>query len=746
MKALKVKKGELVAKRQEKVMKWFLVQEGTIVQKFGNAEITLGRNSMIGILESEWFICDYIAKEDTILYVIPCKNAADLQAILSENQNFRAIFLKAALEQKHKTLALYADLKKKTDLLHRFAEKFYEDYRSICAEELMQEQEFSRIGNFEAIVMEHKAEGWEFNNSNSLMKNYLREYLQLMIKDNGLCVGAIMECAAQMRRVTQGIAEMNTYLRFNKDILLAESENDLFHLFFDLAVHGSEQKRDITSIKLKMREITEVVQKLGLYDGKLVAECKKICENYDFTKTTTGRMNVVKEDCVSHIMAFAGYSKDEIRSYKALLEEYCSLPDMTSTENGPYRMRKQIAQEFYQIYYKAFLQAMKTKEKLSPVMVMFFHFGFMDVDMLGEVCTNSVHNLTDHLGLFESEHVHTIFNWLVSIYKGEREPSKNEFDQDYQAYLMDLRRQGELNDEQLKAEQKNQEHKVQFEIMNLFTTGNRMTYGKVTTFCPILSESDFMNSVEKMALTVERIEEAVNKIRAVDYSIFYRDVLFTDPEHGAAQERIMKEVLPDFILMPVVGIRGAMWQETASAKIDSSARILLPIFLATDLDEQMAENLGRYRWEICRKIQGVYWNDIREKSLTSEYCDYIQFYRKNTSLSAEAKDKIKIALSRSRNNYREVFAKDYMNWMKFESKGSFRLNKVAREIFVQYCPFNKETRQMLKTNPVYTNAFNKLEINNQKKIQRIAAFYEKYEAAGGTITQELKDNLNYYQM
>ena len=112
----------------------------------------------------------------------------------------------------------------------------------------------------------------------------------------------------------------------------------------------------------------------------------------------------------------------------------------------------------------------------------------------------------------------------------------------------------------------------------------------------------------------------------------------------------------------------------------------------------------------------------------------------------EAKEKVKLALSRSRNNYREVFAKEYQNWLKFESKGSFRLNKVARDILIQYCPFAKEIRQSLKTNPVFESAFNKLEINNQKKVQRITAFQDKYVAAGGTVNAELKDNLLFYQM
>ena len=39
-----------------------------------------------------------------------------------------------------------------------------------------------------------------------------------------------MEASYQTRRVTQGIIEMVEYLRYNQDILLAESKNDLFNL------------------------------------------------------------------------------------------------------------------------------------------------------------------------------------------------------------------------------------------------------------------------------------------------------------------------------------------------------------------------------------------------------------------------------------------------------------------------------------------------------------------------------------
>ena len=90
--------------------------------------------------------------------------------------------------------------------------------------------------------------------------------------------------------------------------------------------------------------------------------------------------------------------------------------------------------------------------------------------------------------------------------------------------------------------------------------------------------------------------------------------------------------------------------------------------------------------------------------------------------------------------------KDYQAWMKYESQGSFRLNRVSRDILVRYCPFAKEVRQNLSTNPQYQGMFQRLETENRKRAQRLTALYDKYEAAGGTITSDLKENLKFCQM
>lgn len=746
MKVLKVKAGETVARRQEKVMEWYLIQEGTVARKIAFAESMLGPNSIIGIMEKEWFSDDYVAKTDCTLVVIPCKNALDLHMILREHENFRPVFLRTAVEQRHRLICLYEDLQRRAALLHSVAESVYIEYKTFCTEQLLSEQDFAHMENFGPLQMQHKVEDWEINNSNSLVKTYLREYMQLMIKDDSMCVGAIMEAAAQMRRVTLGIGEMVNYLLYNRDIFCAGSGDDLFHLCYHMAVQMVRKNLDSAPAKGLMVRITDSMEKLGIYTNQQIQEYRDMCENYSVQKTAEERINIAKEDCVAHILTYAGYDRQKILEFKEMLDAYCRLPDKLSVDNEARRIRKEIAGVFYDVYGKAFKHSMTDSGSLSPIMLMFFHFGFMDVKILGVENANALCSLADSLDFFHAENIFTIYGWLKEIYLGNREPSRNEFDNDYNGYLMEQKRTGEITEEQMQEYRRDNMRKVEFEIKNMFQSAHRATSGHITTFMPVITEDDMLNSVEKMALTAERIESAVNKVRQLDYSVLYREVLFSDPDRGINQEWVMKEVMPDVILLPGTGSRAMMWQETAGAKTDTPARFLFPIFTAADVDAQMVETMGRYRWEICRRIQGVYWNDIREKSLTAEYYDYIQFYKKNNALSADVKEKIKTALTRARNNYREVFVSDYLSWMKYESQGSFRLNKVARDIFIRYCPFAKEVRQNLASNPLYQTAFNKLDIENKKKEQRLNALYEKYQAAGGTLTADLKENLNFYKM
>lgn len=534
---------------------------------------------------------------------------------------------------------------------------------------------------------------------------------------------------------------------------MGEAQNDLFQLYFDLAVQMNAKKYSYEVIGEKLQLIAKFAEKMGIYNGRMIARRLQAYKDYSDgaqTAETEGvgrkEMDIMTTDCLGHILEYAGYRDAEIDAISKQLQAYQNLPDRMSLDKEVYALRKTLTGMFYDTYLRVFLRAMKDEESITPVLEMFLNFGFMDVGFVGEECAKELYDLSAHLDICHSDHIYTIYSWLKNVYTGKKEPSKNEFDMNYAAYLAEQNRSGKLSPEQVKEYYQNPEKRVEYEIRNMFTSVNKLTYGKITTFCPILNRDDLLNSIDKMLVTAEKLDTCLNEIRKVDFSVFYREISFSDPEKGINNERIMKEILPDIILMPNAGTRVMMWQEVSENKSNTPGRFMFPVFTAVDLDDMMLEVVGQFRWEMCRRIEGVHWNDIREKSLTAEYCTYIQFYKKNHELSADAKEKIKSALIRGKNNYREVFVRDYVNWIKFESKGSFRLNKVSRDILIRYCPFAKAIRDDLRSNPLYQSAVTRFETEMAKKLQRFGGVYSKYTKAGGVITEDLKNNLLYYQM
>ncbi len=742
--------GQYIARANDKVKYWYLIQDGSIVQKFDNSTILIGKNSIIGMSERDIYMCDYVVLDNVTAIAFECNNADDVKKVLTGQERIRNIFLRAAIEQRHRVLQLYNELYDKARSFHSFVESVYNEYGNLCNKFNIEAKILGAMDRFNIIDIQHKAEQWEVDNSNSLINNYVFDYIKLMEKDDALTVGVIMETAAQTRRFSLGIIELDSYLSYNKNILISEASADILGLYFDLLIQVKDKQYDEKDVEEMITTIEGFASELGIYNERTLVRRINEIKQSDAKNISAVSLyadyDISSQDCLGKILEYASYKDSEIDEISEMIRSFRQLPDMYSMDNEVYATRKKITKLFYDIYYKVFIKAVEDEENLTPIIKMFLNFGFMDVSYVGEEFTKILCDLSQHLNVFHSAHIYTIYEWLKNIYHGNKEPSKNEFDLTYAASLNDLKRAGKITDEQYEKCIDNPLMKVEFEIKNMFATVNKVTYGRISTFCPILCENDLINSIDKMLMLADRLEEAMNEIRKVDYSVFYREVQFTDPSHGINCENVMKEVLPDIILMPNAGVRSMMWQETSGVKSDTPARFMFPIFTVQDPEELMLETIGRYRWEMCRKIEGMRWNDFREKSLTAEYCAYIQFYKKNNDLSAEAKEKIKTTLLNTKNNYREVFVRDYISWIRFESKGSFRLNKVSRDILVRYCPFVKAIREKLMVNPLYQQSLTRFETENSKKWQRYQGINIKYEKQAGVIPKPLKDNIMFYEM
>lgn len=753
MAMVKVPKGQRFLKRGEKMNNIFLIVQGKVRQVSENASISMENGNLIGMIECRdgIFLNDYIAEEDSILYPFSYEKIDDFRGIFKSQPKYAVAFFQAAVRQTIVVLDRYEKLYKLTKSFHRFMMESYNEYSDLCAGCKIQGKVHRRLEELEGIREE--LDTWEIRYFRELHSLSAEELEQFYGKHHTLIIGEIARAADDMTTAVRMMDHMREYIRYNQEILLGDRKADLFGMYIDLAIGAAERNIATQDIVQKIERMKKYIAESHIFEQAVMTTRFREYEDLDLEEIRKKALEEdveeeeqeEEQDCLVYILNYAAYPEDEIERVSGMIESYRTMEDNTSTEDILRKLRREIAKVFYDVYQKAFKRSLKDEE-LSPIIRMFLCFGFMDVQTLGEEHANDLYDLTDKLFQCRSEHVFTIYDWLLEIYHGRQEPCRNEFDLDYNSSLHEQKRMGQITEAQEMSMRNDNWQKVVFEIENMFVSTNRATYGRISSFCPVISQRDVVGSMERMLVTVHKIEEAINTIRKIDFSLFYHEVIFSDAEHGITREFLQKEIMPDIILMPNIGSRAMMWQETVGMKRDTSARFILPVFTAVSVEDMLIETCGRYRWEMCRKVQGMRWNDITERSLTSEYCDYVQFYRKNHDLSIDTKEKIKAALSRAKNNYREVFVQDYFNWIKYESNGSFRLNRVARDIVFRYCPFSKAIRDMLASNPAYQDIFSKYRIQIAKKQRHIKNFMDKYTKSGGEITVELQENIEFYNM
>ena len=447
---------------------------------------------------------------------------------------------------------------------------------------------------------------------------------------------------------------------------------------------------------------------------------------------------------LSFILDYSGIEREEALDFEQYITDFDKLRDKFLTDDDTRTLRRNITKMYYKIYKKVFLKDYKSSESTPVIIDLFLRYGFISEKLLSEELLEQLLSIDRHDVGNASCMVYDMKQWLTEIIEGRKEPSKSEFDLDYAESLRDRKRTGELSEEQVNALAEDKNAKFEFEVDNMFKANHRILYGQVSAFVPFLFTDGCASSLLKTFMSGDRINAAVHRLLQIDYSAFYREGLYKGDAEGIKKEYIVEEVFPDFILFPIAGSNPIMWQEISGRRRNSKGRFLLPAFLDTDIDAAMVKLFGRFRWELCRTIQGAAWNNIQVKSLTSEYSDFIQFYKKNRELSEDKKDKLKMQIQKCRNNTREVFVVDYENWIKHEAHGGIVLSKPVREIMATYCPFAKDLRDSVEEQPLFRDAMARYNREKGKKTKEYDLKFRVWDKDKIEVPKEIVKTRDYY--
>lgn len=446
---------------------------------------------------------------------------------------------------------------------------------------------------------------------------------------------------------------------------------------------------------------------------------------------------------MQNILTYGGLSELDKKRVITSINAFAALDDQFSSDDDVRKLRRELNSYFYEIYKAVFFKTLEDNSIPTEIM-MFMYFGYIDEQLAGKENTELLYHAARSMGMDEEMRVFTFYQWLRLIYICKKDPSVNEFSVDYVTDLRKKKREGSITEAQERALLDDGKKRVIFEIDSMFKNANRMMSDRITTFVPFFCGQAVSKPIEKTLMNFGIINKTLDIIRAVDFSLFFRQTVFTAPELGLDKAFINVEVLPDIILMPCVGARGAMWQEITGAKRTTPGRFLLPIAQEEELSKILITLCGEFRWELCKRIQGARWNDLSERSLTSDYVDYIDTYKKNHELSQEAKERVKSAMAKHRNSYKEMFVADYLTYIQYESQGAIRHNKVARMILFNYCPFSKPIREgAIATNPQYTQLIERYKNKNAHEVHLFDIAVGRIEKAGHQVPGELKKHADF---
>ena len=760
MKVKKAPAGSTLFKAGQSIQFLYIIAEGAVGVHGKQIDFTLEKGNLIGLLgeQNVLFPFDYVAQKDTTLYEYDYKNPDDLSVLLSDNKEASGLIIHCFMQMCKQLLDSHTQLITTCDSLLETISQEYSQYLALC-KSLGKSPEvlpgLNQAGEFQA---KKSCASWMCEYYNNLCQTTSAKWRSFVEMNISLTQGFILNASKDALNFINDIILFQKYLEVINDLYISEYNLDLFTYYSHLLEQHADRIDAAGPIMDRIDKLIENIQNNAYISSELkqnkITEYKALVAKIQPTKASgagaasdTNLERIMDElrNSFDTIITYAGLEETKCNQFRQHLKQYIALSDRGSSEDTVRKLRKQLTAEFYETYQLAFFKSIGDQE-IPTVLKMFFYFGYMDLTLANEENALFMYHAANRFVFREQSHVYPMYFWLLEIYHKRKDPSVNEFNVDYISYLRQKKNEGSINAAKEAELLNNGKMRVIFEFENMLTSTNRMISGRIVSFCPIFSDHALYKPLEQSMLSDEMINRELLHAKTIDFSLFYRETIYTAPEIGITKEVIQVEVLPDIILMPNYGTRGAMWQEITGKKRTSPSRFVFPFFLMEDLFRSMVRVCGEFRWELCRRIQGARWNDISERSLTSDYCDYLQTFKKSKDLTPEAKEKLKAAYAKVRNNSKEMFVHDYLEYILFESTGSLRMNKLTRAILFTYCPFSKSIRQSISSNTLYKDIVERYAIKNAHAVHMSDLSITKIQKSGVEVPVEIRQFHKFLNM
>ncbi len=723
-----IPKGTVIFREEEPVQSVALVLKGQVQLAAKGIRLTLGSGNFLGMYDLTRSVhsFSYKALEDTMICRLPISKWEQAEKVLEQQKQYRGLYVTSLN-------FFIADLYQKFVKLQDGVRQIGEFIDTTYALYMQQGQQYGiipeKIPSLERI--------WEGESQAYTLPELVPYYvasskLPLEVQKNYFCgssIVALRHCKEQMElfpALLDGCRYYSEWMqRYLRGMIL--DEKNLFAFVGKMALRLKQQGTSESGLG---DMLDSMVSNIDFAEDMLNEICgisvdinRQWMEEIYFALLSddTGSLQAyekedlsVLNDSLTQILEYSSVPADVADEFRNLMEQFISTTDKFARTKEALAFRKALSARFFEVYLATIKKSFTDSN--PPLAVQFFlQYGYVSEELLTQRELQTLSALPA-IGSEDTDcAVYTMPQWLRKIADGTKQPSKDEYEQGF--------KEGDP---------------VAFEVENLLTYADRLLNGNLSSFVPVLCSEGIMSKLDQAVVTSAKINEAVKKWEKIDFTIFYREHFVSLEEVGINRFPVVSRHTPDFILFPVYGSRSLLWQDMEGNQKRSHGRMLMPIFSERDVKQEVLQLMGHFRWEKCRSEMGVYWNNYRYPSLTAEYTDYLQFYKKNNNLSPEKKEKVRAQLQQCSNRHAQVFIKDYQDWLTREVTGAMRLNRVAREILYTYCPFEPAMEESLREQNAFQEASRRYRVESAKRQKEFAGVVQKYKKQGFDVPDEVE--------
>lgn len=508
---VKVERGDFVFRKGQKIGEIALLVKGSVMVIDEYMQVPLQVGDVIGLMDmdSDKYLFDYVAIDTSMICKFEISSIDDYEIVGTAIKDYRNHVIRSICNQMDNILNVYETLDGLSRKLYQNIKDYYGKYKKLCSN---YNKNAAISADIESVQM--------FNDSDRINEKSVG-YLQSLSKKPASIVkpffgedddvtGYHLFMAAELARKA-AYACMVRY-RFCTDrfgLIFGNSADSIFAMYSKLAIDVVSEGSDISDIMGEldammefMNECKEVKEEtLGLtfdFDFARVNDIYKAIrakhesgqavpeedgtvqdENLSaFSESQADEAVKATKGSLKKILGYSGIASEKAESFVKFLTAYKGLKDPYSTENDVRKLRSRITELYYEIYENVFFKAEETNEN-DRIINMFLDFGYMDETMFEKDRLVELYYLR-HTKYEGRVSVYTTRQWLHAIYSGEKEPSKNEFDLDYDENFRELKKSQKFTPEEENEYFSDKKGKVHYEIVNMFKSNNRITNGQIT--------------------------------------------------------------------------------------------------------------------------------------------------------------------------------------------------------------------------------------------------------------------------